>query len=265
MGLTRASLGRDATLNSASITLGAALVRHDLGVSLDGPGASCRLNGLYAARDSQHVDNHTFIDHASPHTTSRQYYKGVVDGESRAVFSGRVLVRPGAQHADAQQTNRNLVLSQGAEVDTKPSLQIFADDVRCSHGATAGPLAGDAVLYLRSRGPSEGTARWARLVGILTVGVLDGLSKSAIVMSLAPRSSIRGLMPFHSDSTSWIRYIRGASGACAPSCSWSGRRALDGARPSTPPRTRTFLRTAAFEATDTVYGRKRASEKTLKS
>ncbi len=179
VGLTRASLGRDATLNSASITLGAALVRHDLGVSLDGPGASCRLNGLYAARDSQHVDNHTFIDHASPHTTSRQYYKGVVDGESRAVFSGRVLVRPSAQHADAQQSNRNLVLSQGAEVDTKPSLEIFADDVRCSHGATAGHLDEDAVFYLRSRGLDEDMARGVLVRGFVQE-IIDTIGLNAV-------------------------------------------------------------------------------------
>ncbi|MEE9284144.1 MAG: Fe-S cluster assembly protein SufD [Dehalococcoidia bacterium] len=179
VGITRVRVDRDASLTSTAIAWGSALVRNDLGVTLDGPGASCQLNGLYVTTDSQHVDNQTFIDHASHHTTSRQYYKGVLDGKSRAVFSGRVRVRPDAQQTDARQANRNLVLSDGAEIDTKPSLEILADDVKCSHGATAGRLDEDALFYLLSRGLDSETARGV-LVRAFAREIIDTIRLKAV-------------------------------------------------------------------------------------
>ena len=116
------------------------------------PGGTCVLDGLYVLDGAQHSDNRTVVDHAQPHCTSRQMYKGVLAGASRGVFQGRVLVRPDAQHTDAQQTNRNLILSEAALVDTQPQLEILADDVRCTHGATIGRLDDDARFYLQSRG-----------------------------------------------------------------------------------------------------------------
>jgi Fe-S cluster assembly protein SufD len=150
---------QDAQFVSRNLTLGGQLVRNDINSVLAGEGAGCILEGLYALDSKRHVDNHTRIDHKQPHTTSREYYKGILDGKSRAVFNGKVIVHPNAQKADAQQANRNLLLSQGAEVDTKPELEIYADDVKCAHGATVGQLDKDQVFYLRSRGIDEGAAR----------------------------------------------------------------------------------------------------------
>ena len=150
---------RDSVFLSTSISIGGLLVRDTLNVALDAEGSECVLNGLYLTTGTQHVDNHTFIDHAKPHTTSRELYKGIADGKSTAVFNGRVLVRRDAQKTDASQTNKNLVLPPGAQVDTKPQLEIFADDVKCSHGATAGKLDESSLFYVRSRGLDEKRAR----------------------------------------------------------------------------------------------------------
>ena len=125
---------------------------------LDAPGAYCSLNGLYLTADKQHIDNLISIDHAQPHCTSRLNYKGILDGKSRAVFGGTVVVRRDAQKSDAEQTDKNLLLSHSAEVDSKPSLLIYADDVKCSHGATAGHIDADTLFYLRSRGLDLDTA-----------------------------------------------------------------------------------------------------------
>jgi Fe-S cluster assembly protein SufD len=154
-----AHLDRDGRFTAHGIDLGGRLVRNDLRSVLDAEGAECRLNGLYVLGGRQHVDNHTHIDHAKPHGTSREFYKGVLDGRSRAVFHGRVVVRPNAQHTDAQQVNNNLLLSRDAEADTKPQLEIYADDVKCAHGATVGQLDPDALFYLRSRAVDEAAAR----------------------------------------------------------------------------------------------------------
>lgn len=143
---------------SHAIDLGGLLVRSDTHTIL-GEGAVCTLNGLYLAGGRQHVDNHTLIEHAKPRGTSRELYKGVLDGRARAVFNGRVVVHPDAQQSDAQQTNNNLLLSEDAEVDTKPELEIYADDVKCSHGATVGQLDPDQMFYLRARALDEATAR----------------------------------------------------------------------------------------------------------
>ena len=149
----------DSSFASASISSGAALARNNLAVLLEASGASCDLSGLYLTAGSQHLDNSLMVDHAAPNTTSLQLYKGILDGKSRAVFAGRVLVREGALKTDASQRNKNLLLSRGAEVDTKPSLEIFADDVRCSHGATAGEIDQSALFYLMSRGLTPAAAR----------------------------------------------------------------------------------------------------------
>lgn len=149
---TSASLGRSSILNSTTITMGAQLSRHDISIVLDHEGAECRVDGLYVVGAGQHADTHSVIDHRQPHCTSRQLYKGILDGKSRAVFNGKVFVREGAQQTDAQQTNRNLLLSNEARVDTKPQLEIFADDVKCAHGATVGQLEEEELFYLISRG-----------------------------------------------------------------------------------------------------------------
>ncbi len=158
VGTGRVYQGRDSTFSSTSFARGAAVGRNDFRVLLDGPGSSCFLNGLYVTSDTQHIDNYINIDHAKPHTTSRLYYRGILDGASRAVFGGVVLVRPGAVKADSHQEDKNLILSEEAEVDSKPSLEIYADDVKCGHGATAGTVAEDAIFYMRSRGLDPETA-----------------------------------------------------------------------------------------------------------
>ena len=158
VGISRVKQEGDSSFNSASFALGTALARNDMEVLLDAPGAYCSLNGLYLTTDNQHIDNLISIDHAHPHCTSRLNYKGILDGKSRAVFGGTVMVRPDAQKSDAEQTDKNLILSQSAEVDSKPSLLIYADDVKCSHGATAGHIDADTLFYLRSRGLDQTTA-----------------------------------------------------------------------------------------------------------
>jgi Fe-S cluster assembly protein SufD len=154
----QATLGRSSNFSSHSISLGGALVRNDAGATLS-EGTEATLNGLYIVNGSQHVDNHTAIDHAKPHANSHELYKGILDGHSSAVFNGRILVRKDAQKTDSKQTNKNLVLSDDAVIDTKPELQIHADDVRCTHGATIGQLDAESMFYLRSRGISKADAR----------------------------------------------------------------------------------------------------------
>jgi Fe-S cluster assembly protein SufD len=144
---------------SHNVALGGALARTDLAVVLAAEGAECELNGLFVGKGTQHLDNHTLIDHAEPHGVSRELYKGIMDGSSRGVFHGTIIVRPGAQKTDAIQTNKNLLLSRHALVDSTPALEIFADDVKCRHGATTGQLDPAALFYLRSRGIGEEDAR----------------------------------------------------------------------------------------------------------
>lgn len=159
VGGLHAQQKRDSRLVSHSLSLGAALARHDIGTRFDAEGCDATLNGLYLVGGRQHVDHHTRVDHAKPHGTSREFYRGVLDGNARGVFNGRVIVHQDAQHTDAQQVNNNLLLSREAEVDTKPQLEIYADDVKCAHGATVGQLDQDQIFYLRSRGIEEGSAR----------------------------------------------------------------------------------------------------------
>ena len=159
LGVLAARLERDASLVSHNLSVGGRIARLDLDVELAGPGARVEMNGLYVVRDRQHADSHTRVDHAVPRTTSDELYRGVLAGKSRAVFNGKAIVHPGAAGTDARQSNANLLLSPEAEVDTKPELEIYADDVKCAHGATTGQLDTAALFYLRSRGIDEDTAK----------------------------------------------------------------------------------------------------------
>lgn len=152
-------LERDASFFTHSISHGGAIVRNDIHAYLGGEGVSCTLNGLYLARGKQVVDHHMWIDHAKPHCHSYELFKGILEDESRAVFSGRIHVHKDAQKTDAKQSNRNLLLSDGALCHSNPQLEIFADDVRCTHGSTTGHLDDEAVFYLRSRGIGEDAAK----------------------------------------------------------------------------------------------------------
>jgi len=151
--------GRHSRLASCRVDLGGRVARHDLTTVLEGQEADCRLDGLYATASDQQVDNHTVLDHAQPRSTSREVYKGVLTGNSRAVFHGKIVVRQDAQGTNAKQSNPNLLLSAGALAQTRPQLEIFADDVKCTHGATIGRLDEEAVFYLRSRGLARAAAR----------------------------------------------------------------------------------------------------------
>ncbi len=150
---------RDSNFSSHSISWGGGIVRNDVNALLDGEGCEATLNGLYMVEGSQVVDNHMRVEHAKPHCDSHELYKGILEGRSRAVFSGRIYVHPGAQKTDAKQTNRNLLLSKEALCNSNPQLEIFADDVKCTHGSTVGQLDDNAVFYLRSRGIGEEAAR----------------------------------------------------------------------------------------------------------
>jgi len=156
---TQVEQERGSNFTSYNVTFGGSLVRNDLNTVLDNVNINANLFGLYILEDSQHVDNHTLIDHAKPNCLSNELYKGVLKGKSRAVFNGKVFVRKDAQKTNAYQSNKNILLSKEATVDTKPQLEIFADDVRCTHGATVGQLDEESVFYLRSRGIDEQNAR----------------------------------------------------------------------------------------------------------
>jgi len=158
IGHVRPCLGLDSTYKSVIYEAGSGLMRLDLEVLIEGEGAFADLKGLYVTTGKQHLDNLVSIDHAQPHGKSRLYFKGILDDKSRAVFGGTVYVRPGADKTDAYQEDKNMLLSDQAEADSKPSLEIYADDVKCGHGATAGAVADEAIFYLRSRGIDEQTA-----------------------------------------------------------------------------------------------------------
>jgi len=154
-----AHLGRGCNFISHSVATGARLSRNSIRTVLAGEGVECVLNGLYLTRGDQLADHHMVVEHAQPHCNSHEYYNGILDGRSRGVFHGRILVRPPAQKTDAKQTNKNLLLSEDATVDTKPQLEIYADDVKCTHGATVGQLNEESIFYLRARGLGAETAR----------------------------------------------------------------------------------------------------------
>ncbi len=170
--------GKDSKLESHSISLGGALVRNDIHGQLAAEGAEIIMNGLYMTGDKQHVDNHTRVDHLKPRTLSTENYRGVLNGKSRAVFNGKVIVHKDAQKIEAHQNNANLLLSDDAEIDTKPELEIYADDVKCTHGATVGQLDQNMLFYLRSRAIDEETAR-----SLLTYAFADALISN---ISFAP-------------------------------------------------------------------------------
>jgi len=150
---------RNASVESHSVLLGGALVRNNVHPVLAGEGGECLINGLYIGTGRQHMDNYMLVEHAKPHCNSRQFYNGILDEQAHAVFHGRIIVHKDAQKTDAKQTNRNLLLSDDAQIDTKPQLEIYADDVKCTHGATIGQVEENALFYLRSRGLDEIAAR----------------------------------------------------------------------------------------------------------
>lgn len=154
-----AEVGHDATLEAFALARGARLARSEVSIRLDGPGGRCVLVGAYVCRGKQVCDNTTLIEHRAPDTTCREIFKGVLDDASRGVFQGRIVVHRGARNADGHQLSKALLLSDGAEIDQKPELRIFADEVKCSHGAAAGQLDRDALFYLRARGLPEDAAR----------------------------------------------------------------------------------------------------------
>jgi len=173
---------RDSYFSSFVFSLGAALARQELNVVFQDEGTECILDGLYLVKGSQHVDHHTLIDHKKPHGTSNQLYKGILDGRSTAVFNGKVHVHKDAQQTDAHQMNKNLMLSDQATVDTKPQLDIYANDVKCTHGAAIGQLEDHEMFYLKSRGISEEMAK-----SLLTYGFASELISRVRVQALKER------------------------------------------------------------------------------
>jgi Fe-S cluster assembly protein SufD len=155
---------RSTNVRSHSVLLGGGLVRNNVHPVLSGEGGECLINGLFIGSGRQHLDNYMLVDHASPHCSSRQFYNGILEHQAHGVFHGRIVVRKDAQKTDAKQTNRNLILSDSAQIDTKPQLEIFADDVKCTHGATIGQIEENALFYLRSRGIDERSARQLMLM-----------------------------------------------------------------------------------------------------
>ncbi|HEX7421451.1 MAG TPA: Fe-S cluster assembly protein SufD, partial [Thermoanaerobaculia bacterium] len=159
VGTVQVRQGRASSVISRNVSVGGALVRNDINAVLDGEGASLSLDGLFVLGSNQHVDNHTLIDHVSPRAESHELYKGILDDNARGIFDGRIIVRPNAQKTVSRQENRNLLLSEAAIVDSKPTLEIHNDDVKCNHGSTIGQIDEQAMFYLRSRGIGEDEAR----------------------------------------------------------------------------------------------------------
>jgi Fe-S cluster assembly protein SufD len=194
VGNMHVTLGRDVNFTSHSISLGAALSRNDITAVLS-EGTECTLNGFYLVSGAQHWDTHTAIDHAKPHGTSHELYKGILGGKSNAVFNGKILVRKDAQKTDAKQTNKNLVLSEDATINTKPELQIFADDVRCTHGATIGQIDPESLFYLQARGIGQEEAR-SMLIVAFARDILDRIKIASLreaVEQLVGERLTRGL------------------------------------------------------------------------
>jgi len=185
-GAVQARQARASRYTNHNIAFGAALARNDVGSVLEGEGAEATLNGLYLATGRQHVDNHTILDHAAPHCPSRELYKGILSGRAHVVFNGRIVVRPGAQKTDAKQSNNSLLLSNDALIHTRPQLEIYADDVKCTHGATIGHLEDDALFYLRTRGIDLDEARTLLIRGFVG-DVLDRIAHAPLRARLAER------------------------------------------------------------------------------
>jgi Fe-S cluster assembly protein SufD len=159
MAAIHGQFGRASNVSVHSFALGAKISRNSIRTNLAGEGLECVLNGLYLTRGEQLADHHMVVEHAQPHCASHEYFNGILDDHSRGVFHGRILVQPLAQKTDAKQTNKNLLLSDDATANTKPQLEIYADDVKCTHGATIGQLNPESIFYLRSRGIGPETAR----------------------------------------------------------------------------------------------------------
>ena len=189
---TRVEQGEGSAYNSTSFSVGSSIGRNDVFTLLDGEYATSTLHGVYLTTNRQHQDNEISTTHAAPHCTSDQYYKGILSGRSRAVFSGKITVERGAQKTDANQKDLNLLLSHGAEVDTKPSLEIYADDVKCGHGATAGFVDEDTLFYLQSRGVDYDTAQ-AMLIRGFAAEILEEFEDDVLREFL--ESQLDDLMP----------------------------------------------------------------------
>ncbi|PIE43941.1 MAG: Fe-S cluster assembly protein SufD [Gammaproteobacteria bacterium] len=183
IGLTTVAQNRDSQFLAHNIGFGGKLRRHDINVKLLEPGGFSLVNGIYLTRDSQHYDNHTRLEHIAPHCESSETYRGIADDSSHAVFNGQILIQRDAQKSLANMSNKNLLLSSGAEIDTKPELEIYADDVKCSHGATIGQLDDDALFYLVSRGISSDTA-----ASMLSMGFINEL------LEQVPNEKVRTLV-----------------------------------------------------------------------
>ena len=194
--------GKNSQLESYSISLGGLLVRNDIHSHLQAEGAAIFLNGLYLAGGRQHMDNHTRVDHLAPYTSSRENYRGVLNDHARGVFNGKVFVHKNAQKTDAQQSNSNLLLSDDAEIDTKPELEIYADDVKCSHGATVGQLDKDMMFYLRTRALDEVTAK-----NLLTYAFADEIIGHMEPLGL--RNYLERLITGHMPDSGVIREFTG--------------------------------------------------------
>lgn len=182
LACTQAVLAAKATFSTHYIGFGGSLVRNEVRVRFTGPHAEATVNGMYLGSGTQHFDNHTVIDHAQPHCASHELYKGVLDGKARGVFNGKIFVRLDAQKTDAKQTNQTLLLSDDATINTKPQLEIYADDVKCTHGATVGQLDDEQLFYLRSRGIGEEQAR-----ALLTFAFANDIISRVKVPSLRQR------------------------------------------------------------------------------
>jgi Fe-S cluster assembly protein SufD len=194
VGTSAVELGRGSSYNSTSINLGGRLARHDISVVMNQEGAECWVDGLYVVGDNQHTDTHSVIDHKQPYCKSHQLYKGILDGNGRAVFNGKVFVREGAQKTDALQTNKNLLLSPQARVDTKPQLEIYADDVKCAHGAAVGQLDQEELFYLQTRGIDPDLGK-----RVLTYGFAEEVIGKIQVESLRAQLDEAVLSRLHSE------------------------------------------------------------------
>jgi Fe-S cluster assembly protein SufD len=195
MALMQVQLARSSRFSSHAVSLGGAWVRNEVNAVFGGAGGECTLNGLYRASGRQLVDNHTFIDHALPHCASHELYKGVLDGHARGVFNGKILVRQDAQKTDAKQTNQTLLLSDDATINTKPQLEIYADDVKCTHGATVGQLDAEQTFYLRARGVGLEEAR-SLLTFAFANDVIDRIKVASVRERLGQEFlAARGLPP----------------------------------------------------------------------
>ncbi len=177
LSTVKASVGKDATYDSFVLSMGGQLSRSEIHVTCQEPGAHTNLNGVYVGQDSQHIDNTTQIDHLVPNTTSKETYKGALDDKARGVFQGAINVAEGADGTDGQMSNKTLLLSDESEIDSKPQLEIYADDVKCAHGFTAGELDETSLFYLRSRGIPEAAARAMLVEGFLAEVVEEGVDE----------------------------------------------------------------------------------------